>query len=132
MLRKSYPDFSREHILIAHRAGLTSTSKKNRTYTEKQFYQKRWTFLDSTPEILAAGYYEYPFDVVLEGSLPESVEGLPDSHIIYRFKAEIGRKYSKDYTIYKPLRIVRTLDSDALELSHAMVGYSHHLRKTVV
>ena len=40
---------------------------------------------------------------------------------MYRFKAEIGRKYAKDIVCRKPLRIIRTLDPSALELSHAMV-----------
>ena len=78
-------------------------------------------------ETLKADNYEYPFDIVLEGSLPESVEGLPDSFVIYRFKAEVGRKYAKDLVIRKPLRIIRTLDPNALELAHAMVrAHSYH------
>ena len=84
-----------------------------------------WTFEDggrSKTETLKADNYEYPFDVVLEGSLPESVEGLPDSFVIYRFRAEIGRRYAKDIVVRKPLRIIRTLDSSALELAHAMVS----------
>ena len=70
---------------------------------------------------MKADNYEFPFDIVLQGSLPESVEGLNDTWIIYRFKAEIGRKYAKDILIRKPLRIIRTLDPSALELAHAMV-----------
>jgi hypothetical protein len=42
--------------------------------------------------------------------------------VMYRFKAEIGRKYVKDIVARKPLRIIRTLDPSALELSHAMVS----------
>lgn len=57
---------------------------------------------------------------MLDGTLPESVEGLKDAYIVYRFKAEIGRKRAKDIVVRKPLRIVRTLASSALELSHAM------------
>jgi len=48
------------------------------------------------------------------------VEGLKDAYVVYRLKAEIGRKRAKDVVIRKPLRIVRTLGSSALELSHAM------------
>jgi hypothetical protein len=84
-----------------------------------------WTFRDTgknKTEILKADNYEYPFDIILEGSLPESVEGLEDSFVIYRFKAEIGRKYTKDIVVRRPLRIIRTLDSSALELAHAMVS----------
>lgn len=75
---------------------------------------------------MRAGNYEYPFDVVLDGSLPESVEGLTDTYVTYRFKAEIGRKYAKDIVVRKPLRIIRTLEPSALELSHAMVSIPFH------
>lgn len=54
--------------------------------------------------------------------MPESVEGLSETWVMYRFKAEIGRKYAKDIVARKPLRIIRTLDPSALELSHAMVS----------
>lgn len=53
--------------------------------------------------------------------MPESIEGLSDTYITYRFKAEIGRKYAKDIIVRKPLRIIRTLEPSALELAHAMV-----------
>ena len=83
-----------------------------------------WTFSEARKgklETLKADNYEYPFDVVLEGSLPESVEGMTDAYIIYRFKAEIGRRYAKDIVFRKPLRVIRTFDSTTLELAHAMV-----------
>jgi arrestin-related trafficking adapter 4/5/7 len=89
------------------------------------FFDKTWKFRDAgkgKTEVLPADNYEFPFDIVLEGSLPESVEGLRDAWVTYRFKAEIGRKYAKDIVIRKPLRIIRTLDPSALELVHAMVS----------
>ncbi len=102
----------------------TSTSSSKKSAKERTFFGKTWTFRDcgkSKTETLKADNYEYPFDIVLEGSLPESVEGLSDAFVIYRFKAEIGRRMSKDIVVRKPLRIIRTLDSSALELAHAMV-----------
>jgi hypothetical protein len=48
--------------------------------------------------------------------MPESVEGLSETWVMYRFKAEIGRKYAKDIVARKPLRIIRTLDPSALVL----------------
>lgn len=45
-----------------------------------------------------------------------------ETWVMYRFKAEIGRKYAKDIVARKPLRIIRTLDPSALELAHAMVS----------
>jgi len=92
---------------------------------EKTFFEKTWTFRDAgktKSEILPADNYEWPFSHILEGGMPESVEGSKDAWVIYRLKAEISRKRGKDITVRKPLRIVRTLDSSALELAHAMVS----------
>lgn len=90
---------------------------------EVTFFQKQWSFRNpgkGKTETLARDNYSWPFDLVLDGTLPESVEGLKDAYVVYRFKAEIGRKRAKDMVIRRPLRIVRTLGPSALELSHAM------------
>lgn len=53
--------------------------------------------------------------------MAESVEGLADSHIVYKLKATVARgKLAYDLHAWKPVRIVRTLDPSALELAHAM------------
>ncbi|KAI5304664.1 hypothetical protein KEM56_006160 [Ascosphaera pollenicola] len=96
---------------------------RGRAARERTFFEKTWTFRDAgkgKTEVLPVDNYEYPFEIILDGSLPESVEGLHDSWVTYRFKAEIGRKYAKDLIVRKPLRIIRTLDPSALELAHAM------------
>ncbi|KKK20287.1 hypothetical protein P175DRAFT_0446939 [Aspergillus ochraceoroseus IBT 24754] len=101
----------------------SSAGGGRKSWRERVFYEKTWRFRDagkSKTEVLPAGNYEYPFNVILEGSMPESVEGLSDTYVTYRFKAEIGRKYAKDIIGRKPLRIIRTLEPSALELSHAM------------
>jgi hypothetical protein len=103
----------------------TSSAGGRRPFKEKVFFEKTWTFREAgkgKTEILPADNYEFPFDIILQGSLPESVEGLHETWVTYRFKAEIGRKYAKDIVIRKPLRIIRTLDPSALELAHAMVS----------
>ena len=108
-----------------HLASSNAITGRRLAYKEVMFYEKNWNFRDAgknKTETLQPGNYEFPFDLILEGSMPESVEGVDHSWIMYRFKAEIGRKYQKDIIIRKPLRIVRTLDSGALELSHAMVS----------
>ncbi|KIN01286.1 hypothetical protein OIDMADRAFT_123732 [Oidiodendron maius Zn] len=71
--------------------------------------------------MLPSGNYEWPFELVVNGSMAESIEGLADSHITYKLKATVARgKLVYDLHAYKPLRIVRTLDPAALELAHAM------------
>lgn len=70
---------------------------------------------------LPAGNYEWPFELVMAGSMAESIEGLAESHITYKLKATVARgKLAYDLHAWKPVRIVRTLDPSALELAHAM------------
>lgn len=76
-------------------------------------------------ESLPAGNYEYPFEIVIPGDSPESVEGLGDSWVIYRLKATIERgRLLHNLYARKHMRIVRTLGPSALELAHEMVGAS--------
>jgi hypothetical protein len=100
-------------------------SGRRTAFKEKTFFEKSWTFLDpgkGKTDTLTPDNYEWPFQCILEGKLPESVEGLKDAWIIYRLKAEVIRKRGRDLVVRKPLRVVRTLDSSALELAHAMVS----------
>lgn len=102
----------------------TATGGSRKIWRERQLLEKTWLFREAPKgksEMLKPDNYEFPFDIVLDGSLAESIEGLYDTWVTYRFKAEVGRKYSKDLVARKPLRIIRTLDPSALELSHAMV-----------
>ncbi|KYK54904.1 hypothetical protein DCS_06865 [Drechmeria coniospora] len=70
---------------------------------------------------LPSGNYEYPFEHLLPGDTPESVEGMPEASITYRLKATVGRgKLAYDLHAYKHLRIIRTLEPGALEFLHAM------------
>lgn len=71
--------------------------------------------------LLAAGNYEWPFELLLPGDTAESVEGLYQSNISYHLKATISRgKLAKNHHAYKRVRIIRTLDPTALEFNHAM------------
>ena len=67
------------------------------------------------------GNYEFPFELLLPGDTAESVEGLPEASITYKLKATIARgKLAYDLHAYKHVRVVRTLESSALEFLHAM------------
>ncbi|KAL8924949.1 MAG: hypothetical protein Q9208_003832 [Pyrenodesmia sp. 3 TL-2023] len=91
---------------------------------DEEFVRHTWEFLHNGPKrgvTLAAGNYEWPFDYLLPGYTPESVEGLQDSWIIYRLKATIERGVlAQNVFARKHVRAVRTLDTAALELSHEM------------
>ncbi|KAL8834599.1 MAG: hypothetical protein Q9170_003675 [Blastenia crenularia] len=91
---------------------------------DEEFVRYTWEFVNTgvkRGETLAAGNYEWPFEYVLPGHTPESVEGLQDSWIIYRMKATVDRGIlAQNVLARKHVRIVRTLDTAALELSHEM------------
>ena len=88
--------------------------------------RKTWDFVNKckrSSETLPAGNYEYPFDMILPGKTPESVEGLQDVYIVYRMKATIERNIlAQNFVARKQVRIIRTLDTASLELAHAMVS----------
>ncbi|RLV85676.1 Protein ROD1 [Meyerozyma sp. JA9] len=71
--------------------------------------------------VLSTGNYEIPFSAVLPGSMPESVEGLPGGSIIYKLEASIDRgKFHQPLVTKKHIRVVRTLTTDAVELSETV------------
>ena len=101
-----------------------SSNGTNQFRHEEEFLRHTWDFKKST-ELLPAGNYEWPFDMVITGSTPESLEGLQDTWIIYRMKATIERGMLQQNSIArKQVRIIRSLDPTALELAHSMVRYA--------
>ncbi|MCJ1316314.1 hypothetical protein MMC15_001635 [Xylographa vitiligo] len=92
--------------------------------SDREHLHEDWEFLESDKgqsKTLRAGNYEYPFEAILPGTSPESVEGLPDTWIIYRIKATVQRgRFAKDLITRKHFRVIRTFDDSALELSHGM------------
>lgn len=101
---------------------MSSGSGPNYVKHEDEFTRHTWEFKRSA-EALPAGNYEWPFDMIIPGSIPESVEGLQDTWIVYRMKATIERGMLQTNSVArKQVRIIRTLDPAALELAHAMVS----------
>lgn len=101
-------------------------SGANSVKEQDEFLRKTWTFTNKckrSSETLPAGNYEYPFETIVTGNTPESVEGLTDTYIIYRMKATIERNVlAQNFVARKQVRIIRTLDTASLELAHAMVS----------
>ena len=95
---------------------------------EEEFLRRNWDFQNNgkrSAETLPAGNYEYPFDMILPGSTPESVEGMTETWLVYRMKATIERGMLQQNSVArKQVRIIRTLDTGALELAHAMVFFT--------
>lgn len=83
--------------------------------------RRTWDFIGSA-ETLAAGNYEWPFEMVIPGCTTDSLEGLPETWVVYRMKATIERGMLQQNSLARrQVRIIRTLDPAALELAHAMV-----------
>ncbi|KAJ3535178.1 hypothetical protein NM208_g7244 [Fusarium decemcellulare] len=76
---------------------------------------------DERAVTLPAGNYEWPFEYMLPGDTPESVEGIPEASITYTVKATISRgKLVRQLSTQKQLRIIRTLLPESLEFMHSM------------
>ncbi|CCH60986.1 hypothetical protein TBLA_0D04910 [Henningerozyma blattae CBS 6284] len=70
---------------------------------------------------LQKGNYEFPFSYILPGSSFESVNGLPNASINYTLQTIIERgKYSTDLLLNKDIKVIRTLTTDAVELSETV------------
>lgn len=89
------------------------------------FFQHRWRpFVGGSSgksTLLEKGNYEWPFELMLPGDFCESIEGMPEASITYHLKATVARgKLAYDLHAKKRVRIIRTLESSALEFLHAM------------
>lgn len=73
----------------------------------------------SSYRTLMQGNYEFPFSAILPGSMTESVEGLKNAAVVYKLQATVERPRLADLTCTKHLRVIRTLSSDAVELSES-------------
>ncbi|KZF21120.1 hypothetical protein L228DRAFT_269520 [Xylona heveae TC161] len=110
---------------VAWAAKIDANSSSTRyVKQESVFYKHEWMLLDPgkrKTENLSPGNYEYPFEVIIPGDTPQSIEGLHDSFVIYRMKATVERgMLAQNLHARRHMRIVRTLDPSALELAHAM------------
>ncbi|KAK5133876.1 hypothetical protein LTR08_007207 [Meristemomyces frigidus] len=71
-----------------------------------------------------AGSIEWPFEFELSPSMPESVEGLRETYIVYHLHASVARPgwNAKDVVAQEHIRIVRTLGSDSMEMTRSRVN----------
>ncbi|KZV11624.1 ROG3 [Saccharomyces cerevisiae] len=70
---------------------------------------------------LDKGNYDFPFSAILPGSLPESVESLPNCFVTYSMESVIERsKNYSDLICRKNIRVLRTISPAAVELSETV------------
>ncbi|KAI9726013.1 MAG: hypothetical protein M1834_009441 [Cirrosporium novae-zelandiae] len=101
-----------------------TSSGKSRLERRKEFFSVPWVFKPngvSGPQTLKPGNYEFDFEHAITGDMPESIEGLDNSWIIYRMKATIERgMLQQNIHARRHVRVIRTLEASALELAHEM------------
>lgn len=67
------------------------------------------------------GNYEFPFEIILPGDIPETIEGMDGGQVIYKFSATIERgKWANNIHTKKYFRVIRTIGSDSFELSQTV------------
>ncbi|WPG98607.1 Hypothetical protein R9X50_00140000 [Acrodontium crateriforme] len=71
-----------------------------------------------------AGTIEWPFEFELSPTMPESVEGLRETYIVYNLHASVSRPgwNAKDIVAQSHIRIVRTLGQDSMEMTRSRVN----------
>ncbi|EMC99687.1 hypothetical protein BAUCODRAFT_30061 [Baudoinia panamericana UAMH 10762] len=77
-----------------------------------------------TSHKVKAGTMEWPFEFELSPSMPESVEGLKETYIVYHLHASVSRPgwNAKDVLAQEHIRLVRTLGQDAMEMTRSRVN----------
>lgn len=75
-----------------------------------------------------SGTIEWPFEFQLDPSMPESIEGMNSTYIVYDLHASISRPgwNAKDITAHSHIRIVRTLGPEQMETTRSRVCYTPH------
>lgn len=102
--------------LSSHLHGLTLPSSTNLALS-----QSSSGISSKSSHVLVLGNYEFPFSAILPGTMPESVEGLPGASITYKLHSTLERgKFHSAMTTSKHVRVVRTMTTDAVELSETV------------
>lgn len=104
----------------------SSSLKDYRTKSASNLASLASSFTNSSSQqkdhhVLAQGNYEFPFSTILAGSIPESIEGLSGCSLVYKLEASIERgRFSPPLITKKHIRVVRTMTTDAVELSETI------------
>lgn len=101
-------------------AGLSATELTDKGVFHRQ---EQKLGIDTTHKI-NAGSMEWPFEFDLDPAMPESVEGLHETYIVYHLHASVSRPgwNAKDITAQEHIRIVRTLGLESMEMTRSRVN----------
>uniref|UniRef100_A0A060T965 ARAD1D09174p n=1 Tax=Blastobotrys adeninivorans TaxID=409370 RepID=A0A060T965_BLAAD len=77
--------------------------------------------LNASTRVFNKGVHTLPFEIVIPGDIPESIEGLSGATVVYRVFVTVERgRFSNNLMARKHLRIVRTIGADAFELNQTI------------
>ena len=102
-------------------------------HKDNEFLKQTWQFVNPgkhSTEVLDPGNYEWPFEYIIPGDSPETIDGSRYFWCHYRFKATIERGTFQSNVVDRDrIRVLRVFDSDALELAMGAVSLSLAARK---
>jgi hypothetical protein len=90
---------------------------------KKTFWHEERALGTSGTHKINSGTIEWPFEYTLDPSMPESIEGMNSTYIVYYLHASVSRPgwNAKDITATQHIRIVRTLGSEQMETTRSRV-----------
>jgi len=93
---------------------------------KKTFWREERALGTSGTHKINSGTIEWPFEYILDPSMPESIEGMNSTYIVYYLHASVSRPgwNAKDITTTQHIRIVRTLGAEQMETTRSRVCIS--------
>ena len=93
---------------------------------KKTFWREERALGTSGTHKINSGTIEWPFEYTLDPSMPESIEGMNSTYIVYYLHASVSRPgwNAKDITTTQHIRIVRTLGPEQMETTRSRVCVS--------
>lgn len=90
---------------------------------KKTFWREERALGTSGTHKINSGSIEWPFEYTLDPSMPESIEGMNSTYIVYYLHASVSRPgwNAKDITTTQHIRIVRTLGGEQMETTRSRV-----------
>ncbi|GAB7355325.1 hypothetical protein MBLNU459_g5855t3 [Dothideomycetes sp. NU459] len=88
---------------------------------KKTFWHEERALGTSGTHKINAGIIEWPFEFLLDPSMPESIEGMNSTYIVYDLHASVSRPgwNAKDITTSSHVRLVRTLGAEQMETTRS-------------
>jgi hypothetical protein len=90
---------------------------------KKTFWHEERHLGTSGTHKINSGTIEWPFEFQLDPSMPESIEGMNSTYIVYDLHASISRPgwNAKDIVTHSHVRLVRTLGPEQMETTRSRV-----------